>query len=113
MPAIVITLAAAEAATEAAVEAGVALVLRLAGSLFGRLPGEIPATVMFPGLMQIAPASSERRRCWRRSSPGRPPGRSRSFDVLVVAVQLVLGMLVASVLVRPTRGRGSPRGTAG
>jgi uncharacterized membrane protein YjjP (DUF1212 family) len=91
-----------------------ALVLGVAAMLYGRLPGKNPATVLFPGLMQIAPGFLGTRAVLASLRPGAPAGGGESFfDVLTVAVQLVLGMLVASVLVRPTRGRGSPRGTAG
>ena len=80
MPAIVITLAAAEAATEAAVEAGVALVLRLAGSLFGRLPGEIPATVIVASLLVRGRGAPPGTAGWRsvgsRPCPGPVDGRS-------------------------------------
>jgi uncharacterized membrane protein YjjB (DUF3815 family) len=88
-----------------------ALVLGIAAMLYGRLPGKNAITVLFPGLLQIAPGFLGTRAVMaalRSSSAG---GATESFfDVLIVAVQLVLGILVASVVVR---GRGAPSGLAG
>jgi uncharacterized membrane protein YjjP (DUF1212 family) len=87
-----------------------ALVLGVAGLLYGRRPGKNPATVLFPGLLQIAPGFLGTRAVLASLRPGAAPGTESFFDVLVVTVQLVLGLVVASVVVR---GRGAPPGTAG
>jgi len=87
-----------------------ALVLGLAGTLYGRLPGKTPATVLFPGLMQIAPGFLGTRAVLASLRPGASGGTESLFDVVMVALQLVLGMVVASLI---KRSRGAPPGTAG
>ena len=61
-------------------------------------------------MLQIAPGFLGTQAVLASLRPGAGPRTESFFDVLVVAVQLVLGMMVASVV---TRGRGAPPGTAG
>jgi uncharacterized membrane protein YjjP (DUF1212 family) len=85
-------------------------VLSVAALLYGRLHGKNPATVLFPGLLQIAPGFLGTRAVLGALRPGAAVSADTFFDVLVVAVQLALGMLVASAVIPR---RDAARGAAG
>jgi uncharacterized membrane protein YjjB (DUF3815 family) len=87
-----------------------ALVVAIAASLYGRLRHTPPGTVMFPAVMQLAPGFLGTQATLAMLRPGGKASPETFFDVLVVAVQLVLGLVVGVAATRaPTRGR--PPGT--
>ena len=77
-----------------------ALVLGVAAHLQARLPGHVPATVLVPGLLQLAPGflgSEAVVNLLGGGATGAEP--ARFFDVFMVALQLVTGLVLADVLV--------------
>jgi uncharacterized membrane protein YjjP (DUF1212 family) len=72
------------------------LALGTAGLLYARFPGRAAGTVIFPGLLQLAPGflGTEAVLNLLRGHGG----DERFFDVLLTAVQLVTGLLIAEVL---------------
>lgn len=74
-----------------------ALVLGAAAYLQARLPGHVPATVLVPGLLQLAPGFLGTESVLHLLQ-GRGGGDWTFFRVLLVALQLVTGLIVASVL---------------
>ena len=88
-----------------------ALALGIVANLYGRIPGHIPATVLVPGLLQLAPGFLGTQAVIGLIGRGgggavQPAG---FFDVFIILVQLVLGLVLADVLV----GRQSRRLIAG
>ncbi len=77
-----------------------ALVLGIAAGLQARLPGHIPATVLIPGLLQIAPGFLGTEAMLNLFAPGQRGGSAQFLDVLVTALQLVTGLLVAELLIQ-------------
>lgn len=79
-----------------------AFVLGVAAYLYARLPGRSAATIVVPGLLQLAPGFVGTKATLHllESSAVRSEG---FFSVLLIAVQLVLGLLLAGVLIRPRR----------
>lgn len=90
-----------------------AFVVGAAGNLVGRLAGQVPATVIVPGLLQLAPGFLGTQAVVGLLQGGAPAGHHRGFfDVVLVALQLVTGLLAASLVVRPPGVTpASPRGT--
>jgi uncharacterized membrane protein YjjB (DUF3815 family) len=86
-----------------------AVVLGVAANLQARLPGHIAATVTVPGLLQLAPGflGTEAVLGFIGRGWGAGVEPARLFDVLLTALQLVLGLLLAEVLV----GRKPDRST--
>jgi uncharacterized membrane protein YjjP (DUF1212 family) len=78
-----------------------ALLLGVAAHGYGRLTGKVPATVVIPGLLQLAPGFLGTQAVFNLL--GSPAGASaggeaRFFDVFMTALQLVVGLLLADVL---------------
>jgi uncharacterized membrane protein YjjB (DUF3815 family) len=88
-----------------------ALVLGIAACLFARRPGRVPATIVVPGLLQLAPGFLATEAVFNLVSRGGPVAdRARIFDVLMTALQLVLGLVLADVLVGRRSGGARPEG---
>lgn len=88
-----------------------ALLVALAGSLYGRLPRKIPATVVFPAMMQLAPGFLGTQAVFTSLRPDAAATPATFLDMLIVAVELVLGLLIGAVAARGRRG--AQRGAAG
>ena len=78
-----------------------AFVVGAVACLQARLPGHFIATVMVPGLLQLAPGFLGTEAAFHLLQGGTGPGDTNFFDVLMVGLQLTTGLLVAS-LVFPT-----------
>jgi uncharacterized membrane protein YjjP (DUF1212 family) len=90
-----------------------ALILGAAANLYGRAPGRIPATIVIPGLLQLAPGFLGTEAVFGLLRHGAPAAQdAHFFDVLLTALQLVTGLVIAEVL--PTApaavGAGPPAG---
>ncbi|RKH40082.1 hypothetical protein D7X12_21770 [Corallococcus sicarius] len=87
-------------------------VLGIAGLLYARWPGRTATTVIMPGLLQLAPGFLGTQVIVALLQPGVPASGERFFDVLLVAAQLVLGLVFASAVVSapglPSRRPVSP-----
>ena len=87
-------------------------VLGIAGLLYARRPGRTATTVIMPGLLQLAPGFLGTQVIVALLQPGAPASGERFFDVLLVAAQLVLGLVFASAVVSapglPSRRPVSP-----
>ncbi|MFP2959308.1 threonine/serine exporter ThrE family protein [Myxococcus sp. 1LA] len=79
-----------------------AFVLGVAGLLYGRGGQRMPMTVIMPGLLQLAPGFLGTQSVIALLGMG-PPGAedARLFNVLLVALQLVLGLVFATLVVPP------------
>jgi uncharacterized membrane protein YjjB (DUF3815 family) len=91
-----------------------ALVLGIVANLYGRIPGHIPGTVLVPGLLQLAPGFLGTQTVIGLIGRGGDAAvqPARAFDVFIILLQLVLGLVLADVLVgrqsrRPLAGRES------
>jgi uncharacterized membrane protein YjjP (DUF1212 family) len=84
------------------------LVLGAAAHLQARLPRHIPATMIVPGLFQLAPGSLGTQATLRLLQ-GSAEARGGFVDVVLVALQLGTGLLVAGALFR----RSPPTGALG
>jgi uncharacterized membrane protein YjjP (DUF1212 family) len=73
-----------------------AFVLGVAGLGYARLPGRAAGTVLFPGLLQLAPGFIGIEAVV--TLLGERAGGERFFDVLMTALQLVTGLLLAEAL---------------
>lgn len=82
-----------------------AFVLGVAGLLYGRLPNRLPTTVIMPGLIQLAPGFIGTQAILALLGTGAPGEEARIFDVLLVAVQLVMGLVFAAVVGQPSASR--------
>ncbi len=79
-----------------------AFVLGMAGLLYGRGRQRMPMTVIMPGLLQLAPGFMGTKAIIALLGMGRPgTDDARLFDVLLVALQLVLGLVFATLVVPP------------
>ena len=77
-----------------------ALLLGVAADLYARLTGKIPATFVIPGLLQLAPGFLGTEAVFNllAGAGGANLDQARLFDVLMTALQLVTGLLLADVL---------------
>lgn len=79
-----------------------AFVLGVAGLLYGRGGQRMPMTVIMPGLLQLAPGFMGTQAIIALLGMGRPgTDDARLFNVLLVALQLVLGLVFATLVVPP------------
>lgn len=79
-----------------------AFVLGVAGLLYGRGGQRMPMTVIMPGMLQLAPGFMGTQAIIALLGMGRPGAEdARPFDVLMVALQLVLGLVFATLVVPP------------
>ncbi|AKQ63462.1 hypothetical protein A176_000374 [Myxococcus hansupus] len=79
-----------------------AFVLGVAGLLYGRGGRRMPMTVIMPGLLQLAPGFMGTQAIIALLGMGRPgTDDARLFDVLLVALQLVMGLVFATLVVPP------------
>lgn len=76
-----------------------AFLLGLAANLQGRRPHHFGATVMVPGLLQLAPGFLGVETLVHLVQ-GQAGGDQTTFNVMLVALQLVTGLLLANVLLR-------------
>ncbi|NMO14628.1 threonine/serine exporter family protein [Pyxidicoccus fallax] len=76
-------------------------VLGVAGALYARLPGRTATTVIMPGLLQLAPGFLGTQAVVALLRPGAPASGENFFDVLLVAAQIVMGLVFASALAQP------------
>lgn len=88
-----------------------AFVLGVAGLLYGRGKERMPMTVIMPGMLQLAPGFIGTEAIVALLGAGTAGAQDpRLFNVLLVALQLVLGLMFATVVVPPRDlvDRGSP-----
>ncbi|NOK19622.1 threonine/serine exporter family protein, partial [Corallococcus carmarthensis] len=79
-----------------------AFVLGVAGLLYGRGRGRMPMTVIMPGMLQLAPGFIGTQAVVALLGAGvAGADDDRLFNVLLVALQLVLGLVFATVVVPP------------
>ena len=80
-----------------------AFMLGIAGSIYARFARDgVPATVIIPGLLQIAPGFLGTQAVFALLR-GEAGGHTTFFHVFLVAIQLVIGLVLASVLFAPRR----------
>jgi uncharacterized membrane protein YjjP (DUF1212 family) len=78
-----------------------------------RLGGRIPAVLIIPGFLQIAPGFLGSQSVLQLLRPGGHAGTSDTFfNVMLLALQLVIGMLVAEALFGWRGPRAAPRASA-
>jgi uncharacterized membrane protein YjjB (DUF3815 family) len=85
------------------------LALGVFAQLYARKPGRLPATLIFPGLMQVAPGFLGTQAVvalLRPTADG--DGNATFFHVLLVVTQLVCGLLAASFVA--ARRTGAAKG---
>lgn len=84
-----------------------ALTLGVFAQLHARIPGHLPATILFPGLLQLAPGFLGTEAVVALLRPSQADPGETFFHVLLVALQIVTGLLAASLVpalaVRPPR----------
>ncbi|WP_404369838.1 threonine/serine exporter ThrE family protein [Corallococcus coralloides] len=88
-----------------------AFVLGVAGLLYGRKGDRMSMTVILPGMLQLAPGFIGTKAIVALLGGGSAGAEdARLFDVLMVALQLVLGLVFATVVVPPrfSVDRGTP-----
>ncbi|RKG57762.1 hypothetical protein D7V80_39500, partial [Corallococcus sp. CA054B] len=88
-----------------------AFVLGVAGLLYGRGRDRMPMTVIMPGMLQLTPGFIGTEAVVALLGAGAAGAEdARLFNVLLVALQLVLGLVFATVVVPPrfAMERGSP-----
>jgi uncharacterized membrane protein YjjP (DUF1212 family) len=79
-----------------------AFVLGVVGLLYGRGKGRMPMTVIMPGLLQLAPGFVGTQAIVALLGVGSAGADdARLFNVLLVALQLVMGLVFATVVVPP------------
>jgi uncharacterized membrane protein YjjP (DUF1212 family) len=84
----------------------VAFVLGCAAYLYARRPGRVPFTMLVPGLLQLAPGFLGTKATFKLLTVGDGTQSSASyFDVILLALQLGIGILAASMLFRHRRGK--------
>ena len=88
-----------------------AFVLAVAAYLQARIPGHIPFTMIVPGLLQLAPGFLGTEATFKMLTVGEATSGSSFFDVIVLAVQLGIGILAASLLL-PAAHAAHPRARA-
>jgi uncharacterized membrane protein YjjP (DUF1212 family) len=82
-----------------------AFVLGVAGLLYGRRKGRLPATLINPGMIQLAPGFLGTQAILTLLGTAALGEEARIFDMLLVAVQLVMGLIFAAVVVPPSTSR--------
>ncbi len=82
-----------------------AFVLGVAAKLHARIPGNVPATMVVPGLLQLAPGFVGTQGILHLLA-GSPESSDSFFRVLLIAFQLVVGLMIASAVFK-RRGFGS------
>ncbi|MFY2563928.1 threonine/serine ThrE exporter family protein [Corallococcus terminator] len=75
-----------------------AFVLGVAGQLYSRLPERLPSTLIMPGLLQLAPGFIGTRAILALLGVPGQGDDARVFELLLVALQLVMGLLFAFML---------------
>lgn len=75
-----------------------AFILGVAGQLYGRLPDRLPSTIIYPGLLQLAPGFIGTRAILAFLGVKGQGDDARAFDLFLVALQLVMGLLFAFML---------------
>jgi uncharacterized membrane protein YjjP (DUF1212 family) len=84
----------------------VAFILGCAAYLHARRPGRVPFTMLVPGLLQLAPGFLGTKATFRMLTVGQQVSSSASyFDVILLALQLGIGILAASLLFKHLRRR--------
>ncbi|NOJ98410.1 hypothetical protein D7W82_36575, partial [Corallococcus sp. CA049B] len=79
-----------------------AFVLGVAGLLYGRKGDRMSMTVILPGMLQLAPGFIGTEAIVALLGAGTPGAEdARLFNVMLVALQLVLGLVFATVVVPP------------
>ena len=88
----------------------VAFVLGCAAYLYALRPGRVPFTMMVPGLLQLAPGFLGTKATFKMLTLGEASSSASFFDVIILALQLGIGILVAGLLFkhRPRRPRVAP-----
>ena len=87
-----------------------AFVLGVAGYAQARIPGHIAFTMIVPGLLQLAPGFLGTEATFRMLTAGDNSKSATFYGVIVLAVQLGLGILAASLIFRRRGHR--PRATS-
>lgn len=87
--------------------AAAAFILAAAASLQARIPGHIAFTVLVPGLLQLAPGFLGTEATFKMLTLGAPESDASFYGVIILAVQLAVGILAASLLFR--KGGGAAR----
>ncbi|MCP3101195.1 threonine/serine exporter family protein [Myxococcus sp. K15C18031901] len=90
-----------------------AFVLGVAGQLYGRLPDRLPATLIYPGLLQLAPGFVGTRAMLALLGAQGAGDPAKLFEVFLVALQLVMGLVFASMLGLSHDARATPPSTKG
>ncbi|MCK8496917.1 threonine/serine ThrE exporter family protein [Myxococcus fulvus] len=75
-----------------------AFILGVAGQLYGRMPERLASTLIMPGLLQLAPGFIGTRAILALLGVPGQGDDARVFDILLVALQLVLGLMFAFML---------------
>ncbi|NTX33897.1 threonine/serine exporter family protein [Myxococcus sp. CA051A] len=75
-----------------------AFVLGVAGQLYSRLPERLPSTIIMPGLLQLAPGFVGTRAILALLGVPGQGDDARVFQMLLVALQLVMGLMFAFML---------------
>jgi len=82
----------------------VAFVLGCAGYLYARGPGRVPFTMIVPGLLQLAPGFLGTKAMFKMLTLGQGTATASFFDVVVLALQLGIGILIASLVFKRRAG---------
>ncbi|MES1166254.1 MAG: hypothetical protein ABUR63_10875, partial [Verrucomicrobiota bacterium] len=84
--------------------AAAAFILAAAAYLQARIPGHIAFTVLVPGLLQLAPGFLGTEATFKMLTLGAPESDASFYGVIILAVQLAVGILAASLLFRKRGG---------
>lgn len=76
----------------------VAFVLGCAAYVYARRPGRVPFTMLVPGMLQLAPGFLGTKATFRMLTLGDVSSPASYFDVIILALQLGIGILVAGLL---------------
>jgi uncharacterized membrane protein YjjB (DUF3815 family) len=76
----------------------VAFVLGWAAYIYARRPGRVAFTIMVPGLLQLAPGFLGSNATFRMLTVGVNSPTASYFDVILLALQLGIGILLAGLL---------------
>jgi uncharacterized membrane protein YjjB (DUF3815 family) len=77
-----------------------ALILGLVANLISRRFTQSPSVIIIPGLLQLVPAFLGTESVLRLLK-GEPGGEQTFFQVIIVSLQIVTGLLLAGVLIKP------------
>ncbi len=75
-----------------------AFVLGCAAYLYARRPGRVPFTILVPGLLQLAPGFLGTKATFGMLTVGAQASNTTYFDVILLALQLGIGILIAGLL---------------